>query len=252
MELFVFRILLPNIIEANDYTFRQLIKSTIRNWCQLFSYILDIKSYLLGDDNQNDNEINDDNLDDTSSQNYNKPKFFILRVTMLIVSFCSTLFLFGSFILTIPILVGRDMLDIISTQVDISDIRVNEFYTAAIGIYGNLVLIQAANRLVEWLREITRLSSVKIVKWIKILSKLAISGILLFGVIPLLIGALFDAIILMPIRVPFNQTPILYLWQDYAFGILLTNVICVIKMMVDVRFKDIMEQVMLNAAIQTN
>lgn len=30
LELFVFRILLPNIIEANDYTFRQLIKSMIK------------------------------------------------------------------------------------------------------------------------------------------------------------------------------------------------------------------------------
>lgn len=30
LELFVFRILLPNIIEANDFTFRQLIKSVIK------------------------------------------------------------------------------------------------------------------------------------------------------------------------------------------------------------------------------
>lgn len=238
-----------------------------KQWCQIFSYILNIKSYLLGDNNGRDGEEDDDNLEFNEAEHleadlqqrqqqqnnqpnqsshrllYQRPRFFVLRIALLIASFCSTLFLFGVFMLTVPILTGRDLLDFFNNHVDISDIRVNEFYTAAIGIYGNLVLIHSANRLVVWVREITRISSVKFLRWMTILGKLAVSGVLLFGVIPLLVGILFDVVILMPLRVPFNQTPILYLWQDYAFGILLTNVICVIKMMADVRFKDIMEQV---------
>ncbi len=174
---------------------------------------------------------------------YERPRLFHLRVLLLVASFCWTLFLFGVFMLTVPIMTGRELLDFFNRHVDISDIRVNEFYTAAIGIYGNLVLVHSANRFVVWVREITRLNSAKLVRWMSLLGKLLVSGVLLFGAIPLLLGVLFDVVILMPLRVPSNQTPILYLWQDYAFGILLTNVVCVIKMMADVRFKDIMEQV---------
>ena len=65
-----------------------------------------------------------------------------------------------------------------------------------------------------------------------ILTKTAIAGIVLLGVIPLLIGILFDVVIIVPLRVPLNQTPIFYLWQDWAFGVLHTKVICGIAMSV--------------------
>ena len=65
----------------------------------------------------------------------------------------------------------------------------------------------------------------------------------LLGVIPLLIGVLFDVVIIVPIRVPSNQTPIFYLWQDWAFGVLHTKVICGIAMMGEWRLKETLEEV---------
>lgn len=40
----------------------------------------------------------------------------------------------------------------------------------------------------------------------------------LFGVIPLLFGLLLELLILVPARVPLEQTPVLSVWQDWALG----------------------------------
>ena len=37
--------------------------------------------------------------------------------------------------------------------------------------------------------------------------------VLLAGVVPLLNGLLFELVIVVPLRVPLDQTPILYIWQ---------------------------------------
>ncbi|KAI1285598.1 E3 ubiquitin-protein ligase MARCHF6 [Halotydeus destructor] len=48
-----------------------------------------------------------------------------------------------------------------------------------------------------------------------------------------MIGLLFDLVFIVPLRVPQHQTPIFYLWQDWAFGVLHTKVICGIALMAD-------------------
>lgn len=70
------------------------------------------------------------------------------------------------------------------------------------------------------------------------------TGFILLGLIPLLIGLLFDVVIIVPLRVPLNQTPIFYLWQDWAFGVLHTKVICGIAMMGEWRLREVLEEVM--------
>lgn len=43
--------------------------------------------------------------------------------------------------------------------------------------------------------------------------KTLIVAILLAGVIPLLLGLLFELVIVAPLRVPLDQTPLFYPWQ---------------------------------------
>lgn len=265
--------------QADNRDISGLIKTLIKNWCRIFSYILGLKSYLLGDDGddvddnnqQRDNNAVDgeeeeeevveveidedgeagDNIeelqqqlqDESSPNNYQRPRLFMLRIAMLLISFCSTLFFFGVLMLTVPIYMGRAILKKANNYVDISEIRLNEFYTATIGIYviyGCFASISDINR---WIKEILRANSDMILKWFSIGLKLAVSSFFIVGLIPLLAGLLFDVVLLIPLRVPLNQTPIFYIWQDYAFGILLSNVVCVIRMMSDARFKNIMERV---------
>lgn len=43
--------------------------------------------------------------------------------------------------------------------------------------------------------------------------KTLIVAILLAGVVPLLLGLLFELVIVAPLRVPLDQTPLFYPWQ---------------------------------------
>ena len=43
-------------------------------------------------------------------------------------------------------------------------------------------------------------------------------------VVPLLVGLLMELLIVVPLRVPMHQTPIVFLWQDWALGVLYTKV----------------------------
>ena len=59
--------------------------------------------------------------------------------------------------------------------------------------------------------------------------KTVIVAVLLAGVVPLLLGLLFELVIVAPLRVPLDQTPLFYPWQVsvclllmiflYVFGI---------------------------------
>ena len=80
-------------------------------------------------------------------------------------------------------------------------------------------------------------------EWFLITCKALLSAVVLLGLIPLLIGLLFDVVIIIPLRVPLNQSPIFYLWQDWAFGVLHTKVICGIAMMGEWRLREVLEEV---------
>lgn len=43
--------------------------------------------------------------------------------------------------------------------------------------------------------------------------KVLVLAFLLIGVVPLLIGVLFEQVLVIPIRVPLDQSPVFFLWQ---------------------------------------
>jgi E3 ubiquitin-protein ligase MARCH6 len=54
---------------------------------------------------------------------------------------------------------------------------------------------------------------------------------LLVGVIPLLYGFLLEVVVLMPVRVPLNQSPVYFLWQDWALGAMYTKITIAVTFM---------------------
>ena len=42
--------------------------------------------------------------------------------------------------------------------------------------------------------------------------------LLLVGVIPLLYGFLLEVVVLMPVRVPLNQSPVYFIWQVSSYA----------------------------------
>lgn len=223
----------------------------IRKWCQMMAYILDLKSYLLGDNTQqqpiNDN-LDGDQIDQANNQNqnYRRSSWFPLRVALLVIAFWITLLIFGAFILTIPVWFGREMI-----KKAFGDIRVNEINTAACGIYFIISIIEGSEILIRAISRGWTQIVAKITEWIPIVCKLIVAAFLL-GVIPLLIGMLFEVVLLLPFRVPLDQTPVFYLYQDWAFGVLLTNVIYGITMMTDLQFKETLELISNNGLANIN
>jgi E3 ubiquitin-protein ligase MARCH6 len=55
--------------------------------------------------------------------------------------------------------------------------------------------------------------------------------VLMLGVIPLMFGLLLELLIVVPLRVPLDQTPVLFLWQDWALGVLYTKIACALTLM---------------------
>lgn len=59
----------------------------------------------------------------------------------------------------------------------------------------------------------------------------ALLFVLMLGVVPLMFGLLLELVVVVPLRVPLNQTPVLFLWQDWALGVLYTKIACALIFM---------------------
>lgn len=74
----------------------------------------------------------------------------------------------------------------------------------------------------------------KLKHWVSVGASYAMAAIifvLMLGVVPLLFGLLLELVVVVPLRVPLAQTPILFLWQDWALGVLYTKIACALTLM---------------------
>ena len=96
--------------------------------------------------------------------------------------------------------------------------RVHEVYTIACGTYVCWGAARGLALAVSWLPRGRRAILDRIKHWVIIGAKAFVSCILLVGVIPLLFGLLLELVVVVPLRVPLEQNPILFVWQDWALG----------------------------------
>lgn len=68
--------------------------------------------------------------------------------------------------------------------------------------------------------------------WGRLGIRSAIACAALLGAIPLLFGLLLELVLVVPLRVPLHQTPVLFVWQDWALGVLYTKIACALTMMI--------------------
>jgi len=209
----------------------------------IVSYILGIRSYLLGDDNQENNGSQEAIIsvgNQNENPNYVRPRFFIFRLFMLIVFTAISVLIGGLLTLTIPVMIGRKLFSLW-----MEDVKVHELNTAACGLYVGLILARLGLILCNWIPRGWNAIVSKAKECILWTSKTLLACFILMGLIPLLIGLLFDVVLIVPLRVPLNQTPIFYLWQDWAFGVLHSKVICGLSMMGEWGLREILEEVSL-------
>uniref|UniRef100_A0AAQ5ZCZ9 E3 ubiquitin-protein ligase MARCHF6 n=1 Tax=Amphiprion ocellaris TaxID=80972 RepID=A0AAQ5ZCZ9_AMPOC len=249
LELLLLQVVLPALLEQGHT--RQWLKRLVHAWTFTAGYVFDLHSYLLGDHEDEDNQPNNPPGRHNNNripglgeglhaahqailqqggpvgfQPYHRPVNFPLKIVLLIVFMCVTLLLASLICLTLPVCVGRWLMSFW-----MGSAMVHELYTAASGLYVCWLSIRAATVLLSWMPQGRTVIMLKVHEWALMILKTVVVAVLLAGVIPLLLGLLFELVIVAPLRVPLDQTPLFYPWQDWALGVLHAKIIAAITLM---------------------
>ena len=109
--------------------------------------------------------------------------------------------------------------------------RVHEIYTVACGTYVCWAAARGLALAFSWLPRGRRAILDRIKHWALLGVKASVAFVLLIGVIPLLFGLLLELVVVIPLRVPLEQNPLLFIWQDWALGVLYTKIATAVTMM---------------------
>uniref|UniRef100_A0AAZ3RID0 E3 ubiquitin-protein ligase MARCHF6 n=1 Tax=Oncorhynchus tshawytscha TaxID=74940 RepID=A0AAZ3RID0_ONCTS len=159
-------------------------------------------------------------------QPYHRPLRFPFRIVLLIGFMCITLLVSSLVCLTLPVFAGRWLMSFWT-----GSSKIHELYTAACGLYVCWLSIRGATVLLAWMPQGPTIIMVKVQEWSLMILKTLVVALLVAGVIPLLLGLLFELVIVAPLRVPLDQTPLFYPWQDWALGVLHAKIIAAITLM---------------------
>lgn len=162
----------------------------------------------------------------TGFQAYVRPRWFGLRILGLVVVMCLSLTAASIICLTLPVLVGRHCM-----YFALGDTKVHELYAGACGLYLCLLSIRGITLLASWIMLGWSQVILRLQQWGIMGLKALIALVVVAVVVPLMVGVLMELVIVIPLRVPLHQTPILFLWQDWALGVLYTKIMCALVMM---------------------
>uniref|UniRef100_A0A671WTR3 E3 ubiquitin-protein ligase MARCHF6 n=1 Tax=Sparus aurata TaxID=8175 RepID=A0A671WTR3_SPAAU len=250
LELLLLQVVLPALLEQGHT--RQWLKRLVHAWTFTAGYMLDLHSYLLGDHEDDDNLPNNNPPGRHNNnripglgeglhaahqailqqggpvgfQSYHRPVNFPLKIILLVVFMCVTLLLASLICLTLPVCAGRWLMSFW-----MGSAMVHELYTAASGLYVCWLSIRAATVMLSWMPQGRSIIMLKVQEWTLMILKTLVVAVMLAGVIPLLLGLLFELVIVAPLRVPLDQTPLFYPWQDWALGVLHAKIIAAITLM---------------------
>ncbi|KAJ6692505.1 ZINC FINGER RING-CH-TYPE ZINC FINGER RING/FYVE/PHD-TYPE-RELATED [Salix purpurea] len=260
-DMLLFQICIPFAIE--HFKLRTTIKSLLRYWFTAVGWALGLTEFLLpgaedngGQDNENAEQgrqdrlqaaqqggqdrvlvalaatgdqntlaagtsAEDDEIDEQSDSEYS----FVLRIVLLLVVAWMTLLMFNSSLIVVPISLGRALFNAIPLLPITHGIKCNDLYAFVIGSYVIWTALAGARYSIEQIR--TKRAAVlfsQIWKWCSIVLKSsALLSIWIF-VIPVLIGLLFELLVIVPMRVPVDESPVFLLYQDWALGLIFLKI----------------------------
>ncbi|KAL9367412.1 hypothetical protein Peur_038611 [Populus x canadensis] len=171
--------------------------------------------------------------DDSDEQSDSDRYSFALRIVLLLVVAWMSLLIFNSVLIVVPISLGRALFNAIPLLPITHGIKCNDLYAFVIGSYVIWMALAGARYSIEQIRNkrATVLFS-QVWKWCSIVIKsLALLSIWIF-VIPVLIGLLFELLVIVPLRVPVDESPVFLLYQDWALGLIFLK-ICTRLVMLD-------------------
>ncbi|KAL8143754.1 hypothetical protein V2J09_016786 [Rumex salicifolius] len=252
-DMLLFQIWIPFAIE--HFKLRTTIKSLLRYWFAAVGWALCLTEFLLPgpEDSENGEAGRHDRLHgpllaggpqhdpngatqasgdadttgeyDGDEQSDSERYGFILRIVLLLIVAWMTLLVFNSALIVVPVSLGRAIFNSIPRLPITHGIKCNDFYAFIIGSYVIWAAVAGVRYTLEHIQ--SRSAAVlidQISKWSAIFVKsLALLSIWVF-IIPVLIGLLFELLVIVPMRVPINESPVFLLYQDWALGLIFLKI----------------------------
>ncbi|GLJ18519.1 hypothetical protein SUGI_0329170 [Cryptomeria japonica] len=146
---------------------------------------------------------------------------FAIRIVLLLFGAWLTLLFFNSAMIVVPISLGRAMFSSIPRLPITHGIKCNDLYAFNIGCYIIWAVAAGVGYAVDYLRAHSfKVLLMNMIKWSLIVLKSCILLSLWIVVIPVFIGLLFELLLVVPLRVPVDESPVFLLYQDWALGLI--------------------------------
>ncbi|MQM13005.1 hypothetical protein Taro_045926 [Colocasia esculenta] len=167
-----------------------------------------------------------DTVDDSDGDVQSDSEYgFVLRIVLLLVLAWMTLLLFNSGLIIVPICLGRALFNAIPRLPITHGIKCNDLYAFNIGCYLMWAIVAGARYAIDYIQtRRTRVLLSQIYKWCAIILKSSALLSLWIFVIPVLIGLLFELLVIVPMRVPVDESPVFLLYQDWALGLIFLKI----------------------------
>lgn len=150
---------------------------------------------------------------------------FVLRIVLLLIVAWMTLLVLNSALIVVPVSLGRALFNALPLLPVTHGIKCNDLYAFLIGSYVIWTALAGVRYSIDHIR--TRRATVllkQVWKWCGIVVKSsALLSIWIF-VIPVLIGLLFELLVIVPMRVPVDESPVFLLYQDWALGLIFLKI----------------------------
>ncbi|KAF2541575.1 hypothetical protein F2Q68_00028917 [Brassica cretica] len=150
---------------------------------------------------------------------------FVIRIILLLLYAWVTLLLFNSALIVVPVSLGRALFSAIPVLPITHGIKCNDLYAFVIGTYAFWTAISGGRYAIEHVK--SRRTSVllnQIWKWCGIVFKSSVLLAIWVFIIPVLIGLLFELLVIVPMRVPVDESPVFLLYQDWALGLIFLKI----------------------------
>eukprot|EP01018_Ginkgo_biloba_P024620 Gb_37944 [translate_table: standard] len=172
---------------------------------------------------ENDNMASDetDGDDQADSEEFK----FAIRILVLLIGAWLTLLSFNSAMIVVPISLGRALFVSIPRLPITHGVKCNDLYAFNMGCYIIWAVVAGIGHVIEYLKAHNyRVLIMQFIKWSAIILKSCLLLSLWIVVIPVFIGLLFELLVVVPLRVPVDESPVFLLYQDWALGLIFLKI----------------------------
>lgn len=184
------------------------IHGFVERWIRSTSTKLGISDYMLPRPGPAAGDAGD--VDDTD---FERPRFFRLRVALMLFLGWCTAFCIITSALSVPVWCGRMAFEWLSPEA-----QVHDFYSFLVGgglLWGMGWMQRAPTQVNFWMETIQACR-----RHFNMAAQTAYFLLFGIGLFPLAVGLLLDLAILTPLLCPLQMTPAIALWQDWGIGVM--------------------------------